>query len=381
MINKTTVKKIITASIISALMLIISITVIEAADNTEPLAMPFIPMVRAMGNAYTGLANDEYSVFYNPAGYTQIEKGIVTAFSLGIKANIDDSAIKLYNAIIAGKNITSSSNITTYLSNVTVAPGIAGPIYFGRVGNNFGFAFYDNTSVVLSTKQGALLPKASVNAYGDVGFIGGYAFKLPFYKKVSAGINLKVLLRIKSEFDGTILNVIDTVSNTSDIPLAKAIGFGADFGLMYKPIPWLSFGIAAKDFFGTHFSHWEMLTKSTSSYARSYIKPRIPVGIALNPLATFNNSKGAFSNMYFTIEYSDLLDYSSFLSNIKLGVSFKTLNIINLRGGFDGGYPTWGIGFDLKFFHLNLAYFVDELGAYPGANPVQNLMFEVGLKW
>lgn len=167
--------------VVLIVILFIATASVFGADNSEPQAMPQIPMVRAMGGAFTAVSNDEYSVFYNPAGYSLIDKEIITAFSLGIKSNIDDSAIKLYNAIIAGKDITSASNITTYLTNVAVAPGVAGPIYFGRVGNNFGFAFYDNTSVTLSTKQGAIFPTANLLAYGDVGFVGGYAFKLPFY--------------------------------------------------------------------------------------------------------------------------------------------------------------------------------------------------------
>ena len=368
----------------SVVVLIVILSIATAsvfgADNSEPQAMPQIPMVRAMGGAFTAVSNDEYSVFYNPAGYSLIDKEIITAFSLGIKSNIDDSAIKLYNAIIAGKDITSASNITTYLTNVAVAPGVAGPIYFGRVGNNFGFAFYDNTSVTLSTKQGAIFPTANLLAYGDVGFVGGYAFKLPFYKKISLGLNLKTLLRIKSQLDGTVISVIDSVSNLSSFPVAKSIGFGADIGILYKPIYWMSIGVAGKDFFGTHFSNWEILTKSTESFPTSYIKPRIPIGIAVYPLATFGETS-LINSMLFSLEYSDLLDYSSFLSNIKMGVSFNTLKIITIRGGFNGGYPSLGIGFKLKFFNINLAYFVDELGAYPGANPVQNLMFELGIKW
>jgi len=217
-------------------------------------------------------------------------------------------------------------------------------------------------------------------AYGDVGFVGGYAFKLPFYKKISLGLNLKALLRIKSQLDGTVISVMDSVSNLSSFPVAKAIGFGADIGVLYKPMSWMSIGVAGKDFFGTHFSNWEMLTKSTESFPTSYIKPRIPIGIAIYPLATFGETS-LLNSMLFSLEYSDLLDYSSFLSNIKMGVSFNTLKIMTIRGGFDGGYPSLGIGFKLKFFNMNLAYFVDELGAYPGANPVQNLMFELGIKW
>jgi hypothetical protein len=59
----------------------------------------------------------------------------------------------------------------------------------------------------------------------------------------------------------------------------------------------------------------------------------------------------------------------------------RTLGFLDLRGGFDAGYLTGGIAFHLKFFHFGIAYFVDELGAFSGARPVQNLAFEFAFRW
>jgi len=355
-------------------------TLLFAIDNTEPPAAPLIPMVRAMGSAYTAVADDENAVYYNPAGYGTIEDSIISVFSLGIKLNVDNSALDLYRALISGDDITAPANISTYLNNTTVAPGIAGPIYFGRVGNNFGFSFYDNVSFRLSTRPGAILPTAELVSCSDIGFVGGYGAELPFLNGLYAGINMKVILRVKSQIDGTVLDVIDSVGELSDIPLAKAVGFGSDVGLLYKPLPWINFGVTAKDFFGTRFTSWDNLTSSGESFSDSSIKPRIAFGTAFHLLELFGRSK-AFNDLVIALDYSDLLDYSSALSNIKFGVRFNTLGVINLLGGIDGGYLAGGIGFDLKFFNLGLAYYVDELGAYPGARPVQNLMLTFGLQW
>lgn len=349
-------------------------------DNTEPPAQPVLPMIRAMGGAFTAVANDENAVFYNPAGYAIINNGIISVFSLGIKVNIDDSALRLYNALISGTNVGSSENINTYFSDTTVAAGITGPIYFGRVGNNFGFSFFDSINISMDTRPGGMQPSAVFNAYTDLGFIGGYSVELPFLKNLYTGLNLKVVLRTKSNIEGTVLGVIDTISNSSEIPLSKAIGFGGDFGILYIPYSWFSLGLSAKDFFGTRFSSWEPLNQS-EPFPRSSIKPRIAFGMAFYPLRGTTLESKNFNNFVVAIDYSDLLDYSSILSNINFGMSFNTLRIINLRGGFEGGYPALGFGFDLNFFHLDIVYFVDELGAYPGANPVQNLMFNFAFKW
>jgi len=256
------------------LIIVLPIYTVFPADNTEPLSMPILPMVRAMGGAFTGVTGDENCVFYNPAGYALIENGIITVFSLGIKANIDDSALDLYNALISGEDITSSSNIEKYLTNTTVSPGVAGPIYFGRVGNNFGFAFYNNLYAVLDTNPGGILPSAEFYAYTDLGFVGGYGFSFPFIKNLYAGFNLKVLMRVKSQLEGTVVYIIDTISDTSKIPLAKAIGFGGDIGFIYTPVKWFGVGVCAKDFFGTRFSSWEPLNQSETGFGKSYIKPR-----------------------------------------------------------------------------------------------------------
>jgi hypothetical protein len=362
-----------------ACIIILQASPLYAIDNSEPPAQPILPMVRAMGDAFTAVANDENTIFYNPAGYALITEGIISVFSLGIKVNIDDSALKLYSALISGKDVTASGNLDNYLSDTTVAPAITGPIYFGRVGNNFGFAFFDSIRITMDTRPGGLLPTADFDAYTDLGFVGGYGCQLPWVKNLYGGINLKVLLRAKSSIEGTVLDVIDTVGDTSEIPFAKAVGFGADLGLLYLPYPWMSVGLNAKDFFGTRFSSWEALNQSTP-FPRSLIKPRLAFGVAFYPLKEGGESKN-FKNFIIAVDYSDLFDYSVVLSNVKLGVSFNTLRIVNLRAGFDGGYPTFGIGFDLNIFHLSIVYFVDELGAYTGAQPVQNGMIDFTFKW
>jgi hypothetical protein len=367
--------------IVPLLFLFSAFNICFALDATEPQAMPVPPMVRAMGGAFTAVASDENSVFFNPAGYGIVKDDIISVFSLGIRANIfDDAALNLLGAMVQGVSLSDPDNMNTYLSNVTLALGAAGPIYFGRVGNNFGFAFYDNLSFQFKSRPGATMPRANLNIYSDVGFAGGYGFELPFLQNLYTGFNFKVLMRVKAQTSGTALAVMDSLADTSQLPIAKAVGFGADIGLLYRPISQLAFGLCAKDFFGTYFSSWQNLSQSTETFNDSYIKPTIAFGVAFYPLGSSSESSN-LQDFVIALDYSDLLDYSSVLSNIKFGISFTTLKIINIRGGFDGGFLTAGVGFDLGIFHTNIVYYVDELGAYPGANPVQNLMLNFAFRW
>jgi hypothetical protein len=277
--------------------------------------------------------------------------------------------------------------VDEYFNNTTLTPGLTGPFQFGRVGDNFGFAFYNNLDVKLVTRPGGILPSAAFRAHSDLGLVGGYGFKLPLLEGLYAGFNLTVLLRLKSEIDGTIIAVVDTVSDEDSIPIAKAIGFGSDIGLLYSPAPWCRLGLAAKDFFGTRF-RWETVNGSGAAFSPSYIKPRVAVGAAFFPLGAAGSSRAAgkgaskgFSNLIVAVDYADLLDFSPLFSNIRFGASFDTLNVITLRFGFEGGYFAGGMGFDLKAVHIDLAYFVDELGAYPGSSPAQNAMLNFALRW
>jgi hypothetical protein len=377
--RKDGIRKLLTAVIITAALLFAAGTM-YALDATEPQAMPVPPMVRAMGGAFTAVANDENAVFYNPAGYGLVKDDIISVFSLGMRMNIDDPALNLLGAAFSGVDLSDPGNMNDYLSNVTLAIGAAGPVYLGRVGNNFGFTFYDNLAFTFKSKPGALMPKANLTIHTDVGFAGGYGLELPFVENLYAGVNLKVLMRIKAHTEGTALAVLDALEDTSSLPIAKAVGFGADIGLLYRPVQFLSIGLCAKDFFGTYFSSWETMSQSTVQFEDSYIKPTIAFGLAVYPLAGAGEPKN-FKNFVIALDYSDLLDYSSVFSNIKFGIGFKTLDLIEVRAGIDGGYITGGIGFDFKVFHVNVVYYVDELGAYPGANPAQNLMLNLAFRW
>ena len=54
---------------------------------------------------------------------------------------------------------------------------------------------------------------------------------------------------------------------------------------------------------------------------------------------------------------------------------------MEIYGGFDGGYLSGGLGLTFKVFHMHFIYYVDELGAYPGANPAQNVLINFEFKW
>jgi hypothetical protein len=333
-------------------------------------------MVQAMGGAFTAVASDEATVFYNPAGYAVITDPIFALALLDITFNVNDSAIDVYRAILDGKDLTDPENVNQYLNNTTLSYGFSGPIYLGFVGNNFGFTFHNRVQTLLDTTPGALQPTAEYYTYSDLGFTGGFGYQIVDH--LYAGFNIKVILRLKSQLEGTATEVVDTIDD-DDIPIAKSVGFGGDLGLLYRPKPWLSLGLNARDFFGTRFVYWEDIS-GNQGYPSSMIKPRITLGIAFFPIRK-NYEEIPKNDLTVALDYWDILDNSSPLSNIKFGLKFNTLKVLDLRGGIDAGYLTGGIGLHLKFFHFSTSYYVKELGSYPGSNPLQNVTIEFAFKW
>ena len=151
------------------------------------------------------------------------------------------------------------------------------------------------------------MPYAHLNMYSDVGFAGGYGTEIPFIENLYAGFNFKVLMRVKAQTEGTALAVMDSLADTSQLPIAKAVGFGADVGLLYKPISQLAFGLCAKDFFGTYFSSWQKMSPSTEVFDDSYIKPTIAFGVAFYPLGG-SSDPGSIQDFVIALDYSNLLD-------------------------------------------------------------------------
>lgn len=206
-----------------------------------------------MGDAYTAIADDEYTLFYNPA---------ILGRNKGVDITLLDPSIgltNLYDDQERFKNFPKSD-----------APAIANrimdlPIYVQASAfptikmAQFGFTFFLNskTNIVL---RNATHPMLDVNYSYDRGFITGFAFNLgsgAFMSKpkknakakatsgqrTSVGFGLKHMNRqgLDAQFDLFGTSLLSTInSGTSDIDTLKAaLGFstgkawGYDLGVEY----------------------------------------------------------------------------------------------------------------------------------------------------
>ena len=229
-----------------------------------------------MGDAYTTLADDEFTLFYNPATLGR---------NLGVKLNF-------LNPTIAGNNVLKySDTFSDFPDNDSsaIAERILGfPIYF-RTGiapyikvGRFGFSFLADVSFGMELNN-AVHPVLGVDYRYDRGFVIGYAYtwgkankskkkgrfrKNSGGKSNSLGIGAKYIKRegIKRNFHLFSTEVIELVDNTESsfdaikdqLGYAEGASWGFDIGYEksvragntdYK------FGISVTDIGGTHFKN------------------------------------------------------------------------------------------------------------------------------
>lgn len=177
-------------------------TVLSAQDGGVPGALlnyGVTPRTIAMGKAFTGLANDQEAIYYNPAGLVQL-----------MSHNLKSSYLSLYGADFG------------YL-------GYALPTRrFGSLG--IGILYLGSGDI--DAYDEAMNPFGTFK-YTQNCFIFSYAFQL--LRMLGAGANVKVL--------------------TSKISHYGAVGMGGDIGIFLFPRGNVTFGATCQNIFGPTLTH------------------------------------------------------------------------------------------------------------------------------
>jgi hypothetical protein len=159
------------------------------------------PRTIAMGKTFTGLADDQEAIYYNPAGLTQL-----------LTHNIKASHLLLYGAQL------------NYLG-YAIPTKRYGSLSLGII--NLGASGIDSRDTLLNQYQ--------TFGFTQNCFIFTYAYQ-PF-RLFSFGANFKLM--------------------TSKIAQYGAVGMGGDLGLFFFPRGDITFGIACQNIFGPRLTHYE----------------------------------------------------------------------------------------------------------------------------
>jgi hypothetical protein len=326
------------------------------------------PRALLMGDAYTAVADDEYTLFYNPA-------------AMGRHTGIHISPInpKLELPDVLSKNITRLKfSVDGKYKDwpkepVGIVDRILGiPLHLGASVvptikfANFAFSWV-NSSTTDITLRNAVHPTMDINYRYDRGFLIGGAIPLigggskDSMKKLSAGVTLKKLERssLDGDFDLFGTELLEIIENSDSykgiregLGYSKGSAWGFDVGLeqvIAKGATTLIFGLSILDIGDTSFN-----TNEGSG--------DIPDQKMSTNFGTAFTQDYGFFDYTVSFDISPLLESQvEFLSKVKIGFRAAIPGLEFLMG-INGGYWSYGIGIDLFLVKLNIGFYGVESG-------------------
>lgn len=350
----------------------------------------------AMGGAFTAISDDANAYFYNPAGLTQIQKWQLQIANLPV--TISNDTLDLYEWISDNKDqlekfdeqdnatqVKLMNDITDQVSRfkVHVSGSILNPNYIsGPIGLrnnlklNFGIGLFSLYDARIAVNAGLLVP--NIDMVGNVDVVGmvPLAFKMektPF--DLPGSLSLAGTIKILNR--GRIEELRKSVLEFEEFKpkIQRGMGVGLDFGSLYQLNEQWNFGLLIADIFGTPIKYDEVTSNNIVKPATTdIINPRVNVGVAFRPknLYYWKNKFLPLKNHW--VLAADVTDITnpdeklmgaSFFKKLHLGAEYQT-KMLALRGGFNSGYPSFGVGLNLWLLKLDYAFYGEELGMYPG---------------
>ncbi len=336
------------------------------------------------------------TIFSNPAAFKSAQEDLVfTNFTLQLTGPIFDIASLIIGSLSAGEDMTTlltSPSTQAILTGLYSGFTMTGPIYFGYVGDGFGFGLFNTTDFLLRGK-GPL--SISMDLGEQLLLAGGYSFRIPLSVDEKHVLDIGVML--KGGVEGVVAIeksflelpvMLDSIG--ADLFLSEPFEFstiiGMDAGILYIWDGFMSAGLSFQDCF-TPTARYTYLSgindfldsETTAPDPESGIVPfKVNAGFELNPTIPFIQQ--FITDFRFMAAYDDIFDFllypteaEHWLLHIKTGLEITMLEILDVRVGLADGLLNAGLGLDLKIFTLNAAMFGTEQSSQPGTKPVYNL--------
>ena len=325
-----------------------------------------------MGNAFVGLSDDYSGIYYNPAGLAHLnslmDAGMALKLDLGDFFGIAGDALN-----IAGTHTNSFTSIDSMASDNTIVDDIMlfdrRQIGFGTMPEmhfaakstdpdlpiGIGAAWFLGSQGRFLLDKGIYIPSAAAQVRTDLVFkLAGAIEPFP-----GLSIGLSPTLATYSSFQQTLSlqeysTALDTLNAKIDQQKERiyrpGLGFGVTGGLLYDIVPTeLKVGAVVYNVF-LDINHEPVPT----TYS---------VGIAYLP-ATLRK-QGMLRYVNFDVDVEDVFGDGYFLGKLNMGAEMN-LNLAQLRGGFKGGYPCYGLVLNLLMVQMEFTSWAEEAGLYVG---------------
>jgi len=348
----------------------------------------------AQGGSYVAVAEGYNSIFTNPAGFAEGDPSF-TMPSLTLWVHADP--LRYLEHFFGG------THNTDYLLDEATDGGfgIGAATGLAYVGNGLGLG------LVMQVDSFIYGPQASGLA-GDtqatLSLVGGYAVSLNVLGvDLSIGAALRPFARLHTPLSGDAAYELLTAfggeknifSALNDKATLHGVGLAIDLGLIAK-MGSFRLGLSFRDLGSTPIIYKTSSFETVRSYlgtnlvfpegnavSDNYLIPMtVNAGVAFSPV--WGNSGSALDLVVHT-EIRDLVAFfegeGDVLTHLHVGAELGLWDRIALRGGLNQGYATFGLGLELKFVELDLAYFTRELGDSYGAIPSSGFAVELALRF
>ncbi len=338
-----------------------------------------------MGNAFVGISDDYNGIYYNPAGLAHlnspIDAGMALKFDMGDFFGIAGEGIN-----IAGSHANSLANVDSMANDASLVDDIMlfdrRRIGFGTLPEmhfaahstdpdlplGIGAAWFLGSEANFMLDKGIYIPSANAVVRTDLVFkIAGAIEPLP-----GLSVGFSPTLATYSVIDqsltlqeyATALDTLKEKINTQKERIYRpGFGLGVTGGLLYEIIPTeLKIGAVAYNLF---------LSMNNDPVPATY-----SVGLAYMPAVL--RKQGMLRYVNFALDLEDVFGTGYFLSKINMGAEMN-LNLAQLRGGFKGGYPCYGLVLNLFMMQMEFTSWADEKGLFVGQLEDRHYLFGLRL--
>jgi len=322
----------------------------------EPQHLRLSLRALGMGNAFVAAANDESSLYYNPAGLASVQRSFFEILSTNVTVN--------QNLIDMGNQ--SGSDQTAFvgdlIGNKIYAEGGLGLLSF--TAPYWGWSTFAGFTMD-ATIHNPTIPYFDVLGYAQYGALGGFAVTM-YDQLIDVGVSLKYISRAGI---GKTFHIVDFLDPKFDTKIqddfVNKSQVSSDVGATYHIDQWYNYNLKVsavmKDIGGLDFG-------SSGS-----IPTTVNFGLA---------SESEFAGFDLLVA-ADLVDATfaatekkSFARNFNMGAELGLSKRSNgghhalaFRLGKKGPYPTKGISFNPPYLPIMIDYasWSEEVGAVAGA--------------
>ena len=321
----------ITPLLVSVIFMVLLTGVFSSTATAEKFAGEFMALgggarAMGMGGAFSAIANDASTVFWNPAGISGFDQRqilLMHSERFGQLLNYNFATYVMPTQLLKADQDASFGFGLIHLGADDI-PVTNNLVYEERNGIP---GFQPNDGDVLDYDTD-LIPYESHN---DVALFGSFAFKSEYGR---IGGSLKLIYS-------------DAIAGYS------STGIGIDLGFLRRDVlSGLDVGVKLQDITGTY--------PSWSSGTNEFIAPSVRVGTAyqVDSDALRGSLLLAMDGHFFFENRQNASQFwlGSTSADIHLGGELRFQDKVMIRGGLDSGYPTAGAGVRFLFLGFDYAY-------------------------